>query len=298
MPRKVAIVDVAQLPGAPAGDNYLDQVYRVTREVLEKAGLSRKDVDTVVSSASDIFHGGISCANAYFWDSGAGLWKNGSRNDGESLTAMFYGLLRIASGIFDTALVFGVCKGSENPDTDMLTHFFTDPFYQRQMGLNETLAAGLQMRQYMERRGITEAQCAEVVVKNRRNALRNPYAHVKKAVAANEVLASPRVADPLKEMEIAPQSEGFVAMLLASEEKARKLTNKPVWIKGFSSALDSFYIGDRDLLKTQLPARGKKGVRHGGYHRSGQGIGRVRTDRALCVPGTAVVRGTRVVRQR
>jgi acetyl-CoA C-acetyltransferase len=124
--------------------------------------------------------------------------------------------------------------------------------------LNETLAAGLQMREYMERRGVTEAQCAGVVVKNRGNALRNPYAHLKQAVTADEVMASAKVADPLKEMEIAPQSDGIVAMLLASEDKARKLTKKPVWFKGFSSALDSFYLGDRDLLKTQLPNVAKR----------------------------------------
>jgi len=97
-----------------------------------------------------------------------------------------------------------------------------------------------------------------VVVKNLGNALRNPYAHVRKKVTVDEVMASPRVADPLKEMEIGPKSEGFVAMLLASEEQARKLTRRPVWFKGFSSALDTFYLGDRDLLKTQLPAVAKR----------------------------------------
>lgn len=258
MPGKVAITHAAQLPGLESGDAYLDQVYRVCREVMDKAGLTRKEVGTMVSAASDIFHGGVSCANAYYWDSGAALLKNGSRNDGESLTAFFYGALRIASGLYDTALVFGVCKGSENPDTDMLTHFFTDPFYQRQLGLNETMAAGLQMREYLDRRPVTEEQCARVVVKNLGNALRNPYAHVKKRVALEEVMNSERVMDPLKAMEIGPKSEGFAAMLLASEERAKELTDKPVWLKGFGSSLDTFYLGDRDLLKTQLKAAARQ----------------------------------------
>ncbi len=258
MSRKVAIIEVAQLPGQESGDAYLDLVYRVCREVLDKSGLKRKDVGTVVSAASDIFHGGVSCANAYYWDSGAALLKNGSRNDGESLTAFFYGAMRIASGLYDTALVFGVCKGSENPDTDMCTHFFTDPFYQRQIGLNETFAAGLQMREYLERRGITEEQCAKVVVKNLNNALNNPYAHVRKKVTIDEVINSERVMDPLKAMEIGPKSEGIAAMLLASEDNAKKLTDKPVWLKAFSSSLDTFYLGDRDLLRTQLPTVAKR----------------------------------------
>ncbi|MDY6851471.1 MAG: thiolase family protein, partial [Thermodesulfobacteriota bacterium] len=219
MLEKVGIVEIAQLPGAETGDYLLDQIYRICKEVLDKAGLTREDVGTVVSGSSDIFHGGVSCANSYYWDSGAGELKNGSRNDGESLTALFYGAMRIASGHYDTALVFGVCKGSENPPTDACTHFYTDPFYQRQIGLNETFAAGLQMRDYMERHGVTEEQCAKVVVKNLGNAIRNPYAHVKKRVSVEDVMSSKRIMDPLKAMECAPQSDGIVAMLIASEKK-------------------------------------------------------------------------------
>ena len=258
MPEKVAIVEVAQLSGGESGDAYLDQVFRVCREVLDKSGLKREDVGTVISATSDIFHGGISCANAYYWDAGAALFKNGSRNDGESLTSLYYGAMRIASGAFDTALIIGMCKGSENPDTDTLTHYFADPFYQRQMGLNETLAAGLQMREYLDRRGITEEQCARVVVKNLGNGLFNPNAHVKSRMSVDEVLASPKIADPLKEREIAPKSEGFVAVLLAGEDQAYKLTNKPVWLTGFAAAIDTFFLGDRDLLRTQLPSVAKR----------------------------------------
>jgi acetyl-CoA C-acetyltransferase len=257
MSKKVAIVEVAMSPGQESGDYYLDQVYRVCKEVMDKAGITRHDVGTMISTASDIFHGGVSCANAYYWDSGAAFLKNGSRNDGESLTSFFYGVMRILSGHYDTALVFGVCKGSENPDTDMLTHFFTDPFYQRQIGLNETFAAALQMRQYLDRYKITEEQCAKVVVKNLGNALGNPYAHVRKRLTVDDVMNSERIFDPLKEMECAPKSEGIVALLLASEQKAKTLTDKPVWFKGWGSSLDTFFLGDRDLLNGQLTTAAK-----------------------------------------
>ena len=97
MPKRIAIVEVAQTPGPDSSDNLLDQVYRVCREVLDKAGLSREDVGTVVSASSDVFHGGVSCANAYYWDSGAAFLKNASRQDGESLLAFFYGVLCLHS---------------------------------------------------------------------------------------------------------------------------------------------------------------------------------------------------------
>ncbi len=252
MNRRVAIVDVAQLAGPESADNFYDQAYRVTREVLDKAGLNREQVGTVVSAASDIFHGGISCANAYYWESVGSFLKNGTRQDGESLLAFYYAAIRILSGQYDTALAVALCKGSENPENDTLTHFYTDPFYQRPVGLNETVAAALQMRLYMERYGVTPEQCAAVSVKNLGNAMQNPKAHRRGRFSVDDVLGSPVTADPLTELQCAPRSEGMVAVLLASEETARKLTSSPVWLEGYGCALDTFFLGDRNLLKSQL----------------------------------------------
>ena len=250
--RKVGIVEIAMRSGMDSPENLLNQVYGVCKEVMDKAGLSRDEIGTVVSAASDVFHGGVSCANAYYWDSGAAFLKNGSRQDGESLFALWYATMRIASGHYDTALVVGICKGSENPENDEITYYFTDPFYQRQIGLNESVAAALQMQMYLNSTNATEEDCAAVVVKNLGNALRNPYAHKKGKVTVEDVMNSGYVYTPLKRMECAPKSEGIVALLLASEEKAKKMTKKPVWILGFGTSMDRFYLGDRDLLNRQL----------------------------------------------
>jgi len=266
MPMKVGIVSVAQISGDDSKDNFYDQAYWATREALDKAGLKRDELGTVVSTASDVFHGGISCANAYYWESVASFLKNGTRQDGESLFSLYYAAMRIMSGHFDTALAVALCKGSENPENDTITHFFTDPFYQRGIGLNETMAAALQMRQYMERYGITEEQCAKVAVKNLANALRNPHAQRKGKFTVEEVLDSERLVDPLTELQCAPRSEGMVAVLLASEDKAKKMSDKPVWLKGYGCALDGFYLGDRDLLKGQLQRASSKAYKMAGIN--------------------------------
>jgi len=256
--RKVGIVEIAMRSGMDSPENLLNQVYGVCKEVMDKAGLSRDEIGTVVSAASDVFHGGVSCANAYYWDSGAAFLKNGSRQDGESLFALCYATMRIASGHYDTALVVGICKGSENPENDEITYYFTDPFYQRQIGLNESVAAALQMQMYLNSTNATEEDCAAVVVKNLGNALRNPYAHKREKLSIEDVMNSGYVYTPLKRRECAPKSEGIVALLLASEEKAKKMTKKPVWILGFGTSMDRFYLGDRDLLNRQLINAAKK----------------------------------------
>ncbi len=258
MPRKVAIVSVAQIGGADSKENFYDQAYRVVKEALDKAGISREKVGCVVTAASDIFHGGISCANAYHWDPAGAVLRNGSRQDAESLFALVYGAMRIMSGHYDSALVVGLCKGSENPENDTCTLMFSDPFYFRPLGLNETMAAALQMRLFMDHYGITREQCAKVAVKNLENALGNPYALRKGIYSAEEILASRPVVEPLTELECAPKSEGMAALVLASEEMARKLTDRPVWIEGFGTSLDAYWIGDRDLLQGQLTNAAKR----------------------------------------
>lgn len=264
MSKKVAVVAVAQTPGAESKDNLYDQAYHVTREILDKTGLSREKVGTIVSAASDVFHGGISCANSYYWETTGAFLKNASRQDGESLFAFFYGVMRILTGHYDTALIISLCKGSENPDNDACTLMFSDPFYQRELGIQETVSAALQMRLYMEKYGVTKEQCAGVAVKNLQNALGNPYAHKKGRYSVQDVLASGKLADPLTELQVAPKSEGIVAVLLASEDAAKKITDKPVWFKGYGSSLDSYFLGDRNLLEGQLPAAAARAYKMAG----------------------------------
>jgi acetyl-CoA C-acetyltransferase len=266
MSNRVAIVSVAQNAGFESADNFYDQAYHVAREALEKSGLTREELGTVVTASSDIFHGGISCANSYYWETTGAFLKNASRQDGESLFAFFYAVMRILSGQYDTALVMALCKGSENPPNDACTLMFADPFYQRPVGLTETTAAAMQMRLYMEKYGITREQCAGVAVKNLGNAWRNPFAQRRGRYSVGDVLNSDILAEPLTSLEVAPKSEGMVAMVLAAEKKAKKLNKKPVWFKGFGSSLDAYSLGDRDLLNGQLGAAAARAYKMAGIN--------------------------------
>ena len=272
MAKQVAIVAVAQNAGAESKDNFYDQAYAVTKEVLDKAGMTREEIGTVVSASSDVFHGGISCANSYYWETTGAFLKNASRQDGESLFALFYGAMRIMTGHYDTALIIGLCKGSENPPNDTCTLMYADPFYQRGVGLTETMAAALQMRLYMERYGITEEQCAKVAVKNLGNGLKNPYAHRKGRYTVDDILGSERLIDPLTALQVAPKSEGMVALILASAKKAKEIADKPVWIRGFGSSLDNYYVGDRDLLNGQLKSAADRAYKMAGITAPGKKI--------------------------
>jgi acetyl-CoA C-acetyltransferase len=88
------------------------------------------------------------------------------------------------------------------------------------------------MNRYLEVTGVTQGQCALVVEKNRRNALDNPIAAFPAAVAAEDVEGSDPLWWPLRRLDVAQRADGAVVLVVASEGRARDLTDAPVWVAG------------------------------------------------------------------
>ncbi|MBP1723904.1 MAG: Acetyl-CoA acetyltransferase (thiolase II-like), partial [Deltaproteobacteria bacterium] len=163
--------------------------------------------------------------------------------------AVFYAAMRILSGCYDSCLLVSHCKMSEgNPH--LINHAMFDPLYQRILGFDELSTCALQARRYLGKYKVTEEQCARVSVKNLRNGKLNPHVHRAMEVNVDLVMRSAKLADPIKELDAYPVTDGACAMILATEEKAKEWCPNPVWLSGMASRLDSFYLGDRDLAET------------------------------------------------
>jgi len=165
----------------------------------------------------------------------------------EGIQALYYGLAAIQSGHVDLILVVGHCKESQSRSRNMVTHMAFDPFYTRPVGLDFCAAAGLQAQAYAAKSGVTDAQLARVVVRARENAAENPYTPAVTRVTHEEVMASPMLADPIRQLHAYPVSDGALGMILAAEERATEITYTPIWITGVGNCMDSFLLGDRDL---------------------------------------------------
>ena len=74
----------------------------------------------------------------------------------------------------------------------------------------------------MDKYGTTEEQMAHVAVKNHRHGVLNPKAQFQKEITLEQVLKSAYVADPLKLFDCCPFTDGGAAVVLASEEVARR----------------------------------------------------------------------------
>src|SRR5581483_8270135 len=102
---------------------------------------------------------------------------------------------------------------------------------------------------YMSAYGLDKRDIAAVAVKNKRNAADHPAALLGRAdITVEDVLASETLAWPVQRLDVSPVSDGAVALVLASEEAAERITDRPVWIQGVGWNLDTAYWTNRDLV--------------------------------------------------
>ncbi|MGQ9573163.1 MAG: thiolase family protein [Dehalococcoidia bacterium] len=248
MPRRVAIVGIGQTKHEDSKGHYVyyESAFEAAKHALEDAALDRGDLDTVIASGWDAIDG-RTISDMHTCMAIGGYLKDSSHAAEDGIMALVYGYLRIASGLFDIAMVAG--HGHREANIDAVTRAVFDPLFTRPVERNYLVTMAMQANAYMHKYGLSEEQAAKVVVKNRANGVRNPYAHRRSPVTLEEVLSSGMIAYPLKALDCPPESVGAVALVLAGEETVRRITDKPVWISGIGWAIESYEMGAKDLAE-------------------------------------------------
>ena len=267
MNQQVGIIGVGQtkFEGDKSYQALTETVFEVVQAAIADAGVNREDVDSIVTSSVDLWDG-RTASNQMLTDVVGAIMKPESRVAGDGLGATFQGMMTILSGASEVTLVVSQCRGSMG-DTYGISNWVFDPIFQQPLGLDYLSAAALQANHYMKRFGITQEDCARVVVKNLKDAQNNPQAQVAKETTTDEVMHSPMWAYPIKELDAAPVSDGACAIVLASQKKAKTLSKKPVWILGAGCCVEAHYLGDRDLSEGEALAKAsKKAYEMAGIH--------------------------------
>jgi acetyl-CoA C-acetyltransferase len=138
----------------------------------------------------------------------------------------------ILSGASDVAVVSSV----DTVTTDLLkvSNFSSSVYFEQPLGMNFLTSYALFSSAWMERRGISEELIADVAAHSFRAGAENPYAHVKERFSREDVLRSDMIASPLRERTVVTRrSYGAAALILASQETARRLAVEPLSIAGF-----------------------------------------------------------------
>jgi acetyl-CoA acetyltransferase len=229
---------------------------------LAKAGVDRKDIGFTCSGSCDYLSGGpfVFVQNL----DAAGAWPPiaESHVEMDGAWALYEAWVRLQHGDIDFALVFGSGKSSPS-DPATLYPQQLDPYYLEPLGFDPLSAAGLQAQALLATGKATERDFAEVVARSRQAAEKNnPMAQVRGSADAEELLKAAYVRQPLRLHDLPPITDGAAAIVLATADKARELTDRPVFIRGIDHRLEPHQPGMRDLSISQstITAGRKAGV--------------------------------------
>jgi acetyl-CoA C-acetyltransferase len=219
--------------------SYKEMMYEAAVKAYEDAGIDpRRDVDSFVTVAED-FVEGTSIFDEYVPDQIGGLLKPNVTIPGEGIHGLATAYMQIASGIADMVVVEAHSKASNVLTLPHIVAYAMDPVLNRPLGANPVFIAGMEMKRYLWATGATREQCAQVVVKNKRNALYNPAAAFGASVEPGAVLNSEMISFPLGTQDISAHADGAIVLVLAAEDVAGRLPNDPIWIRGIGWCNDA-----------------------------------------------------------
>lgn len=148
----------------------------------------------------------------------------------------------IASGFYDIVLVGGTEKATamSTPLATRTFAMFSDSRYEYPAGFTFPAVFAMLAHLYASNYNIPleklKEQMALISVQSHQYGLNNPNAQFQKEITADKVLNGFMVASPLQLLDCCPFSDGAAALVLASEDVAKKLTDKPVYIAGVGQA--------------------------------------------------------------
>jgi len=169
----------------------------------------------------------------------------------------------IQAGKYSLVLVGGIEKMTDRWDKIRDDLMLLEDPWSYYAGCTPEANHELMLRAYVKSYGITgenleklNIALAQISVKNHLNALKNEYAQYQRKITVEQVLEARKAARrPLGLYDFAPISDGATAVILASEDIAKKLTDKPVYVLGSASATDYLTYPSREDLTGFVASR-------------------------------------------
>ena len=196
---------------------------------LADANLSMEDIDTVVVATGPVLFAAVNQPEKWVVNAIGAPNKPVVRvtsGGGAGFAGALAGYYQVAGGYAERTLVVAYDKLSEGQLQHSISTLY-DPFWGREFAVGIMGFSAAYWRARMDVLGHTEEAAAMVSVKNRMNAFANPYAHFKKEVTVEKVLASKPLCWPIKLLDVPPISDGAAAIVLGSEKVAAKSTSRP-----------------------------------------------------------------------
>jgi acetyl-CoA acetyltransferase len=245
--RKVAAVGVGMTKfSGKQNKTALELFAEAAMDAINESNLKPKDMQAIfMGNALSDFAEGQAQLQAFAADyiGAPHIPANRYENACASSTAAFRdAFVWVASGFYDIVLVGGA-ETAAKMGTPLATRTFamaSDSRYEYPSGITFPGVFALLAHLYAKKYGIPleklKRQLAQVSINSHYYGARNPKAHFQKEITMDDALNSFMVCQPLQLYDCCPFSDGGSAVVLASEEKAKKLTGKPVYIAGVGQA--------------------------------------------------------------
>ena len=280
------VAGVGMHPWGKWGRNFVEYGVHAARAALADSGVAWSDVDLIVGGETvrngyGGYVAGATFAQALGWNGARVATSYAACATGAQ--ALDTARARIMAGLSEVALVVGADttpKGFLAPNAG---ERWNDPDWLRfrLLGMTNPAYFAMYARRRMDLYGATSEDFAAVKVKNARHGLNNPYARYRKEVLVEDVLASPVVSDPLRLLDICATSDGAAAVIVCSEEYARRHgIAQPVRVRAVATVTPTFpnTILDMPNISTDPIAHGvdagetfKRSIATAAYEEAGLG---------------------------
>ncbi|MDE2042206.1 MAG: thiolase family protein [Alphaproteobacteria bacterium] len=214
--------------GRTDGVSGLDQGVVAVRAALADAGVAWRDIQFAYGASDaagnpDTMVEQLGLTGTQFINVRNGCAAGGS--------ALFSAQMAIKSGEYDMGLAVGFDKHPRGAFNALPEEYGLPDWYGEAGYMITTQFFATKIMRYMHEHGISRTTLGRVAEKAFRNAQHADHAWRREPVPLDEILNAPLVSDPFSKYMFCSPGEGGVALVLASEKKARELGKPMIRLK-------------------------------------------------------------------
>jgi acetyl-CoA C-acetyltransferase len=249
--RKIAVLGIGQTKIDEHWEKSLREIGgEAAFAAMHDAGVDKVDSLFVGNMLSPLISGQNQLGT--FFADWVGLWHQEAVKIeaacGSGAAAFRAGLMAVASGDIDSALVIGVEKMTDKAGHDITAALATaaDADYEVEQGISFVGINALVMRRYMHEFGWKHEDFAPFSINAHANAMHNPYARLHEKISVEKFERSSMIATPINLLDASPVGDGAAAVVIVPAERVASLKGKPrVTVAGSASATDTIAVHSR-----------------------------------------------------
>jgi acetyl-CoA C-acetyltransferase len=252
---KVCILGAGSTKYGKLDESIIEIALNASVDAIESAGITPKDIEAgYISNVFGVVDKQVHMAPVIMSNLGIshvpGLTIESACGSGSVMFREAYA--NVAAGFYDCVLALGVEKITHTGTTESTTLFSycSDFFYEGGNGASFPGLFASIARAYMTKFKANEEDLALVAVKNHENGLLNPKAHMRKRITVDDVLNSPVVASPLKLYDCCPFSDGASAVIVCSEDFAKRSGREYIEVIGSGRGGSPAAVQGREEITT------------------------------------------------